>query len=37
MIEDKNKDKITNVSYSIVNENNLTRVDCFIECEVELF
>ena len=30
------KGKITNVSYSIVSENNLTRIDCFIECEIEL-
>lgn len=30
------KDKITNVSYSIVSENNLTRLDCFVECELNL-
>lgn len=35
-IDAKNKDKITNVSYSIVSENNLTRLDCFVECEIDL-
>lgn len=32
----QNKDKITNVTYSVVTENNLTRLDCFIECELNL-
>lgn len=27
---------ISNVTYSVVKENNLTRLDCFIECEVDL-
>lgn len=29
-------EKITNVTYSVVRENNLVRLDCFIECEVDL-
>ncbi len=33
-ISDKNS--ITNVTYSVVTENNLTRLDCFIECEIDL-
>lgn len=33
----KNKDKITNVTYSVVSEGNYTRVDCFIEVEMSLF
>lgn len=28
--------KITKVTYSIVTENNLTRLDCFVECEIDL-
>lgn len=28
--------KITNVTYSVVQENNLTRLDCFVECEIDL-
>ncbi len=35
-IEDNKKEKITNVTYSIVTEKNLTRLDCFIECEIDL-
>ena len=27
---------ISNVTYSVVCENNLTRLDCFIECEIDL-
>lgn len=30
------KNSITNVTYSVVTENNLTRLDCFIECEIDL-
>lgn len=29
-------DSISNVTYSVVTENNLTRLDCFIECEIDL-
>lgn len=35
-IDDTQKEKITNVTYSIVTENNLTRLDCFVECEIDL-
>lgn len=28
---------IKNVTYSIVNEKNMTRLDCFIECEMDLY
>lgn len=28
--------KITNVSYSIVQENSFSRVDCFVECELKI-
>lgn len=35
-LDDRFKDKITRVTYSIVSENNLTRLDCFIECEIDL-
>lgn len=35
-VDEKFKEKITNVTYSIVTENNLTRLDCFIECEIDL-
>lgn len=35
-LDKKFKDKITNVTYSVVTENNLTRLDCFIECEINL-
>ena len=35
-IEDNNKEKITNISYSIFTENNLIRLDCFVECEIDL-
>lgn len=30
------KDKITGVNYSVVREDNLVRLDCFIECEINL-
>lgn len=33
----KHKDRISNVTYSVVNEGNYTRVDCFIEVEMSLF
>lgn len=29
-------EKITNVTYSVAQENNLVRLDCFIECEIDL-
>lgn len=32
----ENKDTISSVSFSVVKENNLTRLDCFIECEIDL-
>ena len=32
----ENADTITNVTYSVVRENNLVRLDCFIECEIDL-
>jgi len=35
-LDEKFKDKVTNVTYSVVTENNLTRLDCFIECEINL-
>ena len=35
-LDDSMKDKITNVTYSVVSENNLTRLDCFVECEIDL-
>ena len=35
-IDGCNEDLITGVTYSVVKENNLTRLDCFIECEVDL-
>ena len=35
-IEDRFKDKITNTTYSVVREDNLIRLDCFIECEIDL-
>ena len=35
-IDEENKDKITTVTYSVVKENNLTRLDCFIECEINI-
>ena len=35
-VDEKFKDKITNITYSVVTENNLTRLDCFIECEIDL-
>lgn len=31
-----NKDSITNVTFSAVKENNFTRLDCFVECELDL-
>ena len=34
-IQDENT--ITNITYSVVNENNYTRVDCFIETLIDLF
>ena len=27
---------VTNVTYSVVSENNLTRLDCFVECEMDI-
>lgn len=30
------KDKIKTVNFSVVKEDNLTRLDCFIECEIDL-
>ena len=27
---------VTNVTFSVVKENNLTRLDCFVECEMDL-
>ncbi len=35
-INSEHKDKITNVTYSVVTEDNLTRLDCFVECEINL-
>lgn len=35
-IDERFIDKITNVTYSIISENNLTRLDCFVECEIDL-
>lgn len=31
-----NCQNITNITYSVVKENNLTRLDCFVECEIDL-
>ena len=31
-----NEFNLTNVTYSVVSENNLTRLDCFVECEINL-
>lgn len=31
-----NGEEILNVTYSVFQENNLTRLDCFIECEIDL-
>lgn len=36
IIQKANDEKITNVTYSVVRENNLIRLDCFVECEVDL-
>jgi similar to stage IV sporulation protein len=33
-VQDKNS--ITGVTYSVVHENNLTRLDCFVECEIDI-
>lgn len=36
LIQKVGDEKITNVTYSLVRENNLVRLDCFIECEIDL-
>lgn len=36
LIQDVGDEKVTNVTYSVVRENNLIRLDCFIECEIDL-
>lgn len=35
-VDDRFKDNITNTTYSVVREDNLIRLDCFIECEIDL-
>lgn len=34
--ENNNLNSVTNVTYSVVKENNLTRLDCFVECEIDI-
>lgn len=36
VIEKIDKEKITNVTYSVVKENHLTRLDVFVECEIDI-
>lgn len=35
-IELKYRDNISNITYSVVREDNLIRIDCFVECEINL-
>lgn len=36
IIQNVGDEKISHVTYSVVRENNLVRLDCFVECEIDL-
>lgn len=36
VLKNNDLENVTEVTYSVVKENNLTRLDCFVECEIDI-